>query len=141
MSLIRREYALAVAVALVSGIVAIVSLVLPWVNTADKSLNAFQLGDLVAESLNVAFVGTTFGFLAFFGGLMIVGAILMLTGFDSGQFVIYAGAILTIIFAVLGLIVSSIIPLVSPYVGAWLCLCCGVAGVISPKLHVKKAES
>jgi hypothetical protein len=140
MRLISREYALVVAVALVSGIVAIVSLVLPWVNTADKSLNAFQLGDLVAESLSVAFIGTAFGFLAFFGGLMIVGAILMLTGFDSGQFVIYAGAILTIIFAVLGLIVSSIIPLVSPYIGAWLCLCCGIAGVISPKLHVRKME-
>jgi hypothetical protein len=141
MSLIRREYTLAVAVAMVSGIVAIVSLVLPWVNTADKSLNAFQLGDFAAESLSVAFVGTAFGFLAFFGGLMIVGAILMLTGFDSGQFVIYGSAILTIIFAVLGLIVSSVIPLVSPYIGAWLCLCCGIAGVISPKLHVKKTQS
>jgi len=139
--MIRREYALAVVVATVSGIIAIVSLLLPWVSTVDGGLNAFQVGGLVADSFKIAFMGTVFSFLVFFGCLMIAGGILMLLGFDTCIYLVYAGATLTIVFAVLGLIVSSVIPMVAPHVGAWLCLGCGVAGAISPKLRVKKAES
>lgn len=141
MSIIRREYALAVVVAVVSGIITIVSLLLPWVSTVDGVLNAFWIGGLFADSFKIAFMGTAFSFLVFFGCLMIVGGILMLLSFDTCVYIVYAGAILTIVFAVLGLIVSSVIPMVAPHVGAWLCLCCGVAGAVSPKLRVKKAES
>lgn len=141
MSTILREYALAVAVAMAAGVITIFSLLLPWVRVEDELLNAFQAGEYVAESINVAFVGTTFNFIIFFGALMIVGGILMLTDFEVGQYLTYAGSILTIIFAVLDLIVSSLIPLVSPHAGAWLCLCVGTAGVISPKLRVKKEEA
>jgi len=141
MGLIHREYVLAVSVALASGIVTIFSLLLPWVWVDGELLNAFRAGEHVAKSINMAYVGTAFNFLIFFGALIVVGAILMLLDFKIGQYLIYSGSILTITFTVLELLVSSIIPRVSPYAGPWLCLCLGTAGVISPKLRGEKEES
>ena len=98
------------------------------------------MGVLVAESTRMAFIGTTFNFIAFFGGLMIVGAILMLANFEVSIHLVRVGSILTIIFTVLGLWISSMLPFVWPHVGAWLCLSCGVAGVVSPRLRSKKEK-
>lgn len=135
--MIRREYILPTVVALVSGVITVVSLFLPWAVVGEEWVNAFQMADAVAETLNIAFVKTFFNFLVFFGGLIILGSILMLMDFEVGVHLIHVGSILSIIFTVLGLMFSSLIPLVLPHVGIWLCLCCGTAGVISPKLRGK----
>jgi hypothetical protein len=134
----RHKYNLLAIIALISGIVTIVSLFLPWANVNDELLNAFQMGNSAAESVKMAFVTTTFDFIAFFGGLTIVGAVLMLMNLDVGVHLITVGSFLTIIFTVLGLWISSLLPLVTPYIGGWICLSCGVAGIVSPKLRKKE---
>ena len=139
--MISREHDLPAIVALFSGLIVIVSLFLPWISAGSEVLNAFRMGDVVAQFAKVALVGTMFDFIILFGGLIIVGAILMLANFDVGIYLIQVGSILTIIFTVLGLLILSMVPTVWPHAGAWLCLACGVAGAISPKLRVKKEKS
>ena len=141
MSTIHREHLLPVMFAAVFGVIAIVSLLLPWVyvgGTENKELDAFRLRRFAAEALGVALLETAFNFLILFGALMVVGAVLMLIGFDVGPYIIYSGAILNIIFTILALTVSSLLPSVSPRIGVWVCLIAGIAGLISPKLHLKK---
>jgi hypothetical protein len=143
MSLIDRDYLLAAIIALVAGIIVVVSLFLPWLevaNATSEQLNAFQVGQFTAESLNLAFAGTAFNFLLLFGCLMIFGAVLKLVKIEVGMNLIYASAILCLIFTGLTMIISSFIAFLSPLFGSWLCLCASIAGLVSPKLQVRKQK-
>lgn len=138
-----REYVLVAIVALVAGVIVIASLFLPWLvvaNEESEKLNAFQVGEFTAESLNLAFASTAFNFLLLFGVLMIFGAVLRLVKIEVGLCLIYAGALLTLIFTVLTLIVSSFVAFLSPLTGAWVCLCSSIAGLISPKLRFREQK-
>jgi hypothetical protein len=143
MSLIDRDYLLAAIVAFAAGIIVIVSLFLPWLavaNEGTEQLNAFQVGQLTAESLNLAFASTAFNFLLLFGCLMIFGAILKLMKIEIGLNLIYASAILSIIFTALTMIISSFVAFLSPLIGSWTCLCASIAALVSPKLQVRKQK-
>lgn len=141
LGLIDRDYILAAIVALVAGAIVIASLFLPWLVVADEEseeLNAFQVGGFTAESLNLAFASTAFSFLLLFGCFMIFGAILRLVKIEVGLYLIYAGALLGVIFTVLILIISSFVAFLSPRMGGWVCLCSSIAGLVSPKLRIEK---
>lgn len=143
MGLIDRDYVLAAIVALVAGVIVIASLFLPWLVVADEEseeLNAFQVGEFTAESLSLAFASTTFNFLILFGCFMIFGAILRLVKIEVGLYLIYAGALLGVIFTVLTLIVSSFVAFLSPRIGGWVCLCSSIAGLVSSKLRIKEKK-
>jgi len=137
LGLIDRENVLSATVAFVAGVIVIESLLHPWLVVDNEDLlNAFQVGELAAESLNLAFASTAFSFLLLFGFFIILGAILRLLKFEIGLHLIYAGALLSVIFTVLILIISSFVASLSPGIGEWVCLCSSIAGLISPKLRM-----
>ena len=139
LDLIDRDYILAAVVAFVAGVIVIASLFLPWLVVASeesKELNAFQVGEFTAESLNLAFASTAFNFLLLFGCFMIFGAVLRLVKFEIGLYIVYAGALLSIVFTVLTLIVASFVAFLSPLIGEWVCLCSSIAGLVSQKLRI-----
>jgi len=140
-----RSYSLVVqsVIALVAGILVVASLFCPWMAVGDGSaetFNAFQLGEHFADSLNLAFVSVAFDFLLIFGCFMIVGAVLRLLNVAVGLDLIYAGALLSLIATAIMIIVSGFIPFHTPLIGAWLCLCSSIAGLISPKLTVEERK-
>ncbi len=144
LGIIEREYVLSTVVAFLVGLFVIVSLFLPWLAVTDEEseeverLNAFQVGESTIESLNLAFVTTAFNFLILFGSLLIFGAILRLIKIEIGLHLIYAGALLSVVFTVLSLIISSFIIYASPLIGQWVCLAFSITGLVSPRLHRKE---
>lgn len=142
LGLIEREYTLITVVALLAGIFIVASLFLPWLAVTDEEsgeverLNAFQVGESAVESLNLAFVATAFNFLLLFGFLLIFGAVLRFAQIEIGLYLVYAGALLSVVFTVLSLIVSSFVAFASPLIGQWVCLCFSIAGLVSPRLRI-----
>ncbi|MDH5788272.1 MAG: hypothetical protein OEZ40_08280 [Candidatus Bathyarchaeota archaeon] len=138
-----RDYLLAAIVAFLAGIIVIVSLYLPWLaiaNETSEQLNAFQVGEFTAESLNLAFASTAFNFLILFGCFMIFGAVLKLVKIEVGMHLIYAGALLSAIFTTLTMIISSFVAFLSPLAGGWICLCSSIAGLVSPKILIRQQK-
>ena len=142
-SLIERDLALFTIVALAAGTLIVSSLFLPWFSVTDEEsgeiteFNAFQIGNATIESLNLAFVATAFNFLFLFGFLLISGTFLRLIEMEIGLHLVYAGALLSLLFTVITLIVSSFLTFTRPSLCQWVCFCSSIAALISPRLSVK----
>ncbi|KXB07655.1 hypothetical protein AKJ51_00465 [candidate division MSBL1 archaeon SCGC-AAA382A20] len=127
-------------VAVLGGVVVIVSLTLPWITYEGNSFIGIKVGQFFYSQTSLSVVSSAIYFLLFLSFLVILGGFLRLARITEGKRLVSPCSKLVLILTVAFIVTFSLWGGLRTEIWEWLSVFGGILGVISKRLYFPQPE-